>query len=37
MNGQALPDELLRDAPTFAPNAAELADLELLLSGPTHR
>ena len=33
MNAHALPDELLRDAPTFAPNAAELSDLELLLSG----
>ncbi len=26
-------EDLLRDAPTWAPNAAELADLELLLSG----
>ena len=26
-------DDLLRDAPTWAPNPAELADLELLLSG----
>jgi sulfate adenylyltransferase len=33
MNAHALPDELLRDAPTFAPNTAELSDLELLLSG----
>lgn len=33
MNGRAVPDELLRDAPTCAPSAAELADLELLLSG----
>lgn len=33
MNGWARPDELLRDAPTYAPGAAELADLELLLSG----
>jgi sulfate adenylyltransferase len=33
MNGWALPEELLRDAPWFAPRARELADLELLLSG----
>jgi sulfate adenylyltransferase len=29
----AMPDELLRDAPSWAPTAAELADLELLLAG----
>lgn len=28
-----MPDDLLRDAPTWAPGAAELADLELLMSG----
>jgi sulfate adenylyltransferase len=28
-----LPDEVLRDAPTYAPRPYELADLELLLSG----
>jgi sulfate adenylyltransferase len=28
-----LPDEVLRDAPTYAPRLYELADLELLLSG----
>ncbi len=33
MNGWARSDELLRDAPTYAPSTAELADLELLLSG----
>ncbi len=32
-NGWVLPEEVLRDAPTFAPRTAELADLELLLSG----
>src|SRR5262249_42580834 len=33
MNGWVRPDELLRDAPTWAPSVAELAGLELLLSG----
>lgn len=33
MNGSVRPDEVLRDAPTWAPSAAEAADLELLLSG----
>jgi sulfate adenylyltransferase len=33
MDGWAGPEELLRDAPTWAPTAAELADLELLLIG----
>ena len=33
MDGWAGPEELLRDAPTWAPSPAELADLELLLSG----
>src|SRR5262249_44414703 len=33
MNGWVRPDDALRDAPTYAPGAAELADLELLLSG----
>ncbi|HEU0240463.1 MAG TPA: adenylyl-sulfate kinase [Micromonosporaceae bacterium] len=33
MDGWAAPAELLRDAPTWAPNPAELADLELLLTG----
>src|SRR4029453_5970494 len=33
MNGWALPDEVLRDAPAYAPRSRELADLELLLSG----
>ena len=28
-----LPDEVLRDAPSYAPRTAELADLELLLTG----
>ena len=32
-NGWVLPEEVLRDAPTYAPRPAELADLELLLSG----
>ena len=31
--GWALPDEVLRDAPTYTPRPYELADLELLLSG----
>lgn len=33
MNGWALPEDVLRDAPSYAPRARELADLELLLSG----
>ncbi|HEU4426666.1 MAG TPA: adenylyl-sulfate kinase, partial [Pilimelia sp.] len=33
MNGWVLPDEVLRDAPSYAPRPYELADLELLLSG----
>ena len=33
MNGWALPDEVLRNAPAYAPRPRELADLELLLSG----
>jgi sulfate adenylyltransferase len=33
MNGWVLPDELLRDAPTYVPRPRELADLELLLAG----
>jgi sulfate adenylyltransferase len=33
MNGWVLPEEVLRDAPTYAPRPRELADLELLLSG----
>ena len=33
MNGWVLPDELLRDAPSYAPRPRELADLELLLAG----
>jgi sulfate adenylyltransferase len=32
MNGWVLPDELLRDAPSYTPRTRELADLELLLS-----
>jgi sulfate adenylyltransferase len=31
--GWVLPDEVLRDAPSYAPRRHELADLELLLSG----
>src|SRR2546423_9051264 len=31
--GWVLPDEVLRDAPGYAPRPFELADLELLLSG----
>jgi sulfate adenylyltransferase len=31
--GWVLPEEVLRDAPTYAPRAYELADLELLLTG----
>ena len=33
MNGWALPDEVLRDAPAYAPRPRELGDLELILSG----
>jgi sulfate adenylyltransferase len=33
MNGWVLPEEVLREAPTYAPRSRELADLELLLSG----
>ncbi|WP_213452828.1 adenylyl-sulfate kinase [Rhizomonospora bruguierae] len=33
MSGWVLPDEVLRDAPSYTPRAYELADLELLLSG----
>jgi sulfate adenylyltransferase len=33
MDGWAGPEELLRDAPTWAPSPAEFADLELLLVG----
>jgi sulfate adenylyltransferase len=33
MNGWVLPDEVLRDAPSYTPRPYELADLELLLSG----
>jgi sulfate adenylyltransferase len=33
MNGWALPEDVLRDAPSYAPRPRELADLELLLSG----
>ncbi|RKN17844.1 adenylyl-sulfate kinase [Micromonospora musae] len=32
-NGWVLPDEVLRDAPAYTPRPAELADLELLLTG----
>jgi sulfate adenylyltransferase len=32
MNGWVLPDEVLREAPTYTPRPHELADLELLLS-----
>jgi sulfate adenylyltransferase len=32
MNGWVLPDEVLREAPTYTPRLHELADLELLLS-----
>ena len=28
-----MPDEVLRDAPSYTPRPSELADLELLLSG----
>ena len=33
MNGSVLPEDVLRDAPTYTPRPHELADLELLLSG----
>src|SRR5258706_13830085 len=33
MTEWVLPDEVLRDAPAYAPRPYELADLELLLSG----
>ncbi len=33
MTSWVLPDEVLRDAPSYAPRARELADLELLLAG----
>lgn len=33
MNGSMLPEEVLRDAPSYTPRPHELADLELLLSG----
>jgi sulfate adenylyltransferase len=33
VNGSVLPDDVLRDAPSYTPRAYELADLELLLSG----
>src|SRR5687768_15197377 len=33
MAGWTLPDELLREAPAYAPGPRDLADLELLLSG----
>ncbi|GAA4597617.1 sulfate adenylyltransferase [Actinoplanes octamycinicus] len=33
MSGSVLPEDVLRDAPSFAPRPFELADLELLLSG----
>jgi sulfate adenylyltransferase len=33
MSGAVVPDDVLRDAPTWAPDPVELADLELLLSG----
>jgi sulfate adenylyltransferase len=32
-NGSMLPEDVLRDAPSFTPRPHELADLELLLSG----
>ncbi|MFY1636009.1 adenylyl-sulfate kinase [Solwaraspora sp. WMMB335] len=32
-DGWVLPDDVLRDAPTFTPRPYELADLELILSG----
>jgi sulfate adenylyltransferase len=33
VNGSLLPEDVLRDAPSFTPRPYELADLELLLSG----
>jgi sulfate adenylyltransferase len=33
MNGWVLPEDVLRDAPSYTPRPYELADLELLLSG----
>ena len=33
MNGSVLPEDVLRDAPSYTPLPHELADLELLLSG----
>ena len=33
MNGSVLPEDVLRDAPSYTPRPHELADLELLLSG----
>lgn len=33
MSGWVLPEDVLRDAPAYAPRPAELADLDLLLSG----
>ena len=33
MNGSVLPEDVLRDAPSYTPRAHELADLELILSG----
>src|ERR687892_365672 len=32
MNGWVLPDDVLREAPTYTPRPHEIADLELLLS-----
>ncbi|MBM7077003.1 adenylyl-sulfate kinase [Micromonospora humida] len=32
-NGSVLPEDVLRDAPAYAPRPGELADLELLVSG----
>jgi sulfate adenylyltransferase len=33
VNGSVLPEDVLRDAPSYTPHPYELADLELLLSG----
>src|SRR4051794_34331933 len=33
VNGSVLPEDVLRDAPSYTPRPYELADLELLLSG----
>jgi sulfate adenylyltransferase len=33
VSGSVLPEDVLRDAPSYTPHAHELADLELLLSG----